>query len=171
MSPEENKAIVRRYIDGVLNGGQLDLVDNLFAPAMHEQVKRLAANLRISFPDMEERIETLIAEGDTVSAFWIFTGTHRGDFLGIPPTGRTINIAGMSIYYLQDGVIMDDHAVLDLLGAARQLGATLRLHRLPQLLKPEPKPIRNPQAHIGVIKSHTHMRSPYLPPIREDHCG
>lgn len=127
MAAAENKAIVRRYIEEVLNGGQLGLVDELFAPSLQEQVKGIAADLRASFPDMRERIETLVAEGETVAAVWIFTGTQQGEFLGIAPTGRKVEIVGMSVYYLESGRIVDDMAVLDLLGAARQLGARLQV--------------------------------------------
>jgi predicted ester cyclase len=123
---EVNKGVVRRYIEEVLNGGRIELIDELFAPDMRAQVRSIATDLRTNFPDMHERIETLICEGDTVAAFWILTGTQRGEFFGIPPTGRGIDIAGMSTYYLRDGVIVDDVAVIDWLEAVHQLGATVK---------------------------------------------
>ena len=123
---EANKAVVRRYIEEVLNGGRIELIDELFAPDMREQVRGIAVNIRANFPDMHERIETLICEGDTVAAFWILTGTQRGEFFGIPPTGRGIDISGLSMYYLRDGVIVDDVAVIDWLEAVHQLGAKVQ---------------------------------------------
>jgi predicted ester cyclase len=120
-----NKDSVRQYIETVLNQGCVERVDDLFAPALHEQVKRIATDLHTAFPDMHETIETLIAEDDTVAARWVFRGTHSGQFLGIPPTGRPVEFLGLSMYYLREGKIIDDIAVLDLLDAAEQLGATL----------------------------------------------
>jgi steroid delta-isomerase-like uncharacterized protein len=122
---DRNKAIVRQYIEQVLNERHLELVDDLFAPELHEQVKRHAKDLHGAFPDAHEKIDTLISEGDIVAALWVLTGTHRGTFLGIPPTGRQVSILGMSFYHLRDGRIVDDTAVSNLLAGAKQLGASL----------------------------------------------
>jgi predicted ester cyclase len=122
---ETNKARVRQYIEQVLNQGHLELIGTLFAPELHADVTRIATEIRTAFPDMHETIHTLIAEHDTVAARWTFQGTQQGAFLDIPPTGRTITFRGLSMYYVQDGKIVDDIAVLDLLDAAEQLGATL----------------------------------------------
>ena len=123
MPPEENKAIVRRYIEEVLNGGHLEVVDELFTPAMHQQVKRIAAAFRTAFPDMHETIEDLIAEGDIVAARWTFHGTHQGEFDDLPASGKSVTMTGMSFYHLGGSKVLDDWAEWDELSLLEQLGA------------------------------------------------
>lgn len=123
MSIEENKAIVGRYIEEVLNGGHLEVVDELFSSDMHEQVKQIATIFRTGFPDMRETIEELIAEGDIVAARWIFQGTHLGEFDELPATGKSVTMTGMSFYHIGGGKIFDDWAEWDELGLLEQLGA------------------------------------------------
>jgi predicted ester cyclase len=122
---DSNKSIVQRYINEVLNQGRQELITALFAPHMHEQVQRIFNEVRGAFPDMHETLEDLVAEGNRVMARWTFRGTQRGHFLDIPPTGKHIEITGFSIYYLENGVIVKDYAVLDWLDALEQLGATI----------------------------------------------
>ena len=122
---DTNKSIVQRYINEVLNQGRQELIITLFAPHMHEQVQRIFNDVREAFPDMHETLEDLVAEGNKVMARWTFRGTQGGLFLDIPPTGKHIEITGFSIYYLENGVIVNDYAVLDWLDALEQLGATI----------------------------------------------
>ena len=122
MSLEENKAIVRRYIEEVLNGGHLEVIEELFTPDMHEQVKSIATIFRTGFPDMHETIDDLIAEADIVAARWTFQGTHQGEFDDLPATGKPITMTGMSFYHLSGGKILDDWAEWDELGLLEQLG-------------------------------------------------
>jgi len=131
MIPEMNKALVRRYIEQVLNGGELDLIDELFASPLNEQVRKVATIYRSAFPDMHETIHDLVAEGDTVMARWTFRGTQLGQWHDIPPTGKTIEMLGFSIYWVRDGQIVDDQALLDLDGGLEQLGATVILPGVP----------------------------------------
>jgi steroid delta-isomerase-like uncharacterized protein len=122
MSVEENKAIVRRYIEEVLNNGNLGAVDELFAPEMHEMVKQIAASFLAAFPDRHETIEALVADGDRVVACWTWHGTHLGEFEGIPATGRQITRTGMAFYHLRGGKIIEDWAEWDWLDLLEQLG-------------------------------------------------
>jgi steroid delta-isomerase-like uncharacterized protein len=126
MTPETNKAVVRRYIEEVINQGNVDLIDTLFAPQMREKVKRfLTSGGDDPFPDAREEIQHLVAEGNTVVAHWIVRGTHRAPFLGIPATGKAIEAHGFSIYFLEDGQIVDDLMVFDNYDVLEQLGATI----------------------------------------------
>ncbi len=125
MSAEDNKAVVRRFIEEVINQGRLDLIATLFAPALHDQVRGIQMEIRASFADVHETIEDLVAEGDTVMARWTFRGTHRGDFYFIPATGRQVEVIGFAVYYLKDGQIVEDHAVIDWLEAIEQLGGEI----------------------------------------------
>jgi len=127
MTTETNKAIVRRYIEDVINGGNLDLIDTLFAPEMREAVRGFATAADESFPDRREELRDVVAEGDIVMAHWIFRGTHRGLFYGIPATGRQIEINGFAIYYFKNGQIMADSMCMDWLDAVEQLGGKIHL--------------------------------------------
>ncbi len=83
-----NKQVVRRLIDEVMNGGRMDVVDELYAPRLSEPARRWISPFRTSFPDMHMEIVELIAEGDTVVGRFRCSGTHLGEWLGHLPTGR-----------------------------------------------------------------------------------
>lgn len=121
MPLDSNKAIVHSYIEEVLNAGNLERIKELFVPEMHEMVSEIATSLRAAFPDMQETIESLIAEGDTVAARWTWQGTHLGEFEGISPTGRHIQRTGMSFYCIREGKIVEDWAEWDWLDFLSQL--------------------------------------------------
>ena len=125
MTTETNKAVVRRYIEEVINGRNLALIDTLFVPEMREAVRGFATVADESFPDRREELRDIVAEGNTVMAHWVFRGTHRGLFYSIPPTGRQIEINGFAIYYLENGQIAADSMCMDWLDAIEQLGGTV----------------------------------------------
>jgi len=125
VTTETNKAVVRRYIEEVINGGNLDLIEVLFAPEMRAAVRGFATVADESFPDRREELRDIVAEGNTVIAHWVFRGTHRGLFYSIPPTGRQIEINGFAIYYLENGQIAADSMCMDWLDAIEQLGGTV----------------------------------------------
>ena len=99
MSAEENKALVRRFVNEVQSRGNIDTIDELCSPEFvnHsappgmpsncEGVKQVTAMFRQAFPDSYFTIEDMIAEGDKVATRKTFHGTHQGEFMGIPPTG------------------------------------------------------------------------------------
>jgi hypothetical protein len=88
MVSEANKAVVRRLVGEVLNGGHLELIDELYAPELAEAAKRWIAPFWVSFPDLQMEIVELVAEGDTVVGRLTCSATHLGPWLGYPPTGR-----------------------------------------------------------------------------------
>ncbi len=136
MSTEENKAVVRREIEELFNHtGNLDAADELFAPNyvghvasfedLHgaEAVKQFAATERQAFPDLQNTIEDLIAEGDKVVTFYRARGTHRGESEAFgPPTGNQIEVTGIVIQRFAEGKIVEDWTVFDALGMMQQLG-------------------------------------------------
>jgi steroid delta-isomerase-like uncharacterized protein len=135
MSVEENKKIVRRIYDELWNGRNLELADELIAedgsnydtgliahPFDPEQMKGTIRMVTSGFPDNVHRVEEIIAEGDTVVARVTLTGTHEGEFMGIPPTGRKIAVNEIHIYRLEDGKAVEHRVGRDDLGAMRQLG-------------------------------------------------
>jgi steroid delta-isomerase-like uncharacterized protein len=125
MSAENNKTIVRRYIEEVINGGDLDLIDTFFAPQMRAQVRAFLTGGDDAFPDGREEIQDLVAEGDMVMARWIFRGTHQGTFMNIPRTGKPIEVTGYGMYRFEDGQIVWDTVSFEWLDALEQIGATI----------------------------------------------
>ena len=135
MSSKANKALMRRFYEEFWCMGNTDAVDELVhpdfidhdapacGPTGREAMKALVRDWRIGFPDMSESIEDIVAEGDRVCGRFTLRGTHRGEFRGIPPTGRTIEISGIDILRIADGKIVEFWYSEDALGLYRQLGA------------------------------------------------
>ena len=132
----ENKRIVRRLYDEVWNERKIELVDQLVS-ASHalndpivsgsqvgpELYKRRIVEFTKAFPDLCFTIEDMITEGSKSVICWTFTGTHQGEFRGIPGTGKKITVEGITIHHIKDGKILDSYARWDVLGLMRQLGA------------------------------------------------
>ncbi len=133
MSTEENKAIYRRIWDELLNKGNLAVVDELVAPSyvFHDPqgsfsgpqgLKQFITAFRSAFSDMQFTVEDMIAEGDKVVKRWTLRAKHTGDFMGITPTGKQVEITGTSIGRFADGRSVEDWEALDHLGLMQQLG-------------------------------------------------
>jgi steroid delta-isomerase-like uncharacterized protein len=135
MSAEENnKALVRRFVEEFWNEGNKSAADELMAPdaEIHmptgevvdvDGLKGFAGAFRDSFPDWHSTFEDLIAEGDRVAERWTGRGTHRGELQGIPPTGKRVEAPGSVFYRIVDGKIVEFRGQLDMLGLMQQLGA------------------------------------------------
>jgi len=135
MSPDELKARARRLPDELLTQGDLAVADELLAPdcACHAPAalapgvagaKRWVTQLRRAFPDLSAVVEAEVAEGDTVAQRIACSGTHRGAFLGLPPTGRRASWQLVAIQRVgPDGRVAEYWANWDRLGVLRQLGA------------------------------------------------
>jgi ketosteroid isomerase-like protein len=123
MVTEHNKATIRRLIEEVLNGGHLELVDELYAPELAPAAKRWITPFRASFPDVHMEVIELIAEGDRVVGRFTCSATHRGAWLGHAPTGRRFErVDEVSIFRLRDGKIVHVWSLEDTLGRLQQLG-------------------------------------------------
>jgi predicted ester cyclase len=118
---EENKAMVRRLVEGI-NAGNMDIVDELFAPRAARRVKRLFTEFYTAFPDWREEIVELVAERNTVAGRFRCSGTHRGEFLGEAPTGKRMEVEEVFFLRAEDGKFVDFWALEDSLGRMRQLG-------------------------------------------------
>src|ERR671913_570584 len=124
MSTEENKAVVRREQEELWNHtGDLDAAEELFAAGRAEAAKEGAADFRQGFPDVVSTIEDLIAEGDKVVARWRSRATHRGDYMGIAPTGNRVEFTGISFYRIEGGKIAQSWNIEDQFGLMQQIGA------------------------------------------------
>ena len=120
---EHNKAIVRRLIEEVLNGGRLEVIDELYAPELAPAARRWIAPFRSSFPDVRMEVVELIAEGDKVVGRFTCSATHLGAWLGHAPTGRRFErVDEVSIFRLRDGQIVYAWSLEDTLGRLQQLG-------------------------------------------------
>ena len=130
MSTVDNRAVARRFIEEVLGGGDFAALNALAAPecADHAEtpypatIAQFLVAWRAAFPDLAITIEDLAAAGDTVAVRWTLRGTHRGAFLGRPPTGRAVAVTGIERYRLVDGQIVERQASVDTDGLLRQLG-------------------------------------------------
>jgi predicted ester cyclase len=125
MSTEENKAVSNRVAEAI-GRGDLDAIDELMAPDLAQEFKRGMAEIRQAFPDYHGTNEIQIAEGDMVANRWVFHGTHRGEFMGIAPTGREVTFRGLSIDRVVDGKIVESIIEANLEDLLQQIGAVLQ---------------------------------------------
>jgi steroid delta-isomerase-like uncharacterized protein len=134
-STEENKRITRLICEEIINKGNIDKADEVIAEDMRnhdpanpaqgrEGFKRFFELFRAAFPDVQNTIEDIIAEGNTVVARVTIRATHTGEFMGIPPTGRKIETSVIDILRFKDGVVVEHWAQVDQLTMLRQLGLT-----------------------------------------------
>jgi predicted ester cyclase len=119
---EENKALVRRLVEAINAGEEEAAVEELFDPRTARRVKRLFAEFRSAFPDWHEKAVQLVAEGDTVAGRFRCSGTHLGEFLGNPPTGKRIEVEEVFFVRAEDGRFVDFWGLEDSLGRLQQLG-------------------------------------------------
>jgi steroid delta-isomerase-like uncharacterized protein len=136
VSPEENKELVRRFVEDVQNEHELGLIDALvhddFAdhsgimpPELargREGLKRFFALCFEAFPDLHFTIHDQIAEADRVVTRKTLTGTHKAEFFGVPPTGRWVEVNVIDILTVVDGKLRDHWGGLDRLAMLQQLG-------------------------------------------------
>jgi steroid delta-isomerase-like uncharacterized protein len=124
------KAIVNCLYSEFLNEGNPAIADQLISPDFSgpagngpEGFKALVLPLRQGFPDLHFKIEDVVVEGSRVAVRWTWTGTHRGLFAGVAPTGRQVSNEGISIYLIEDGRIATTWSQVDRLGVLQQIGA------------------------------------------------
>lgn len=135
MSTEENKAVVRRAFDSMSEGREHFVAehDAIYDPSlvghfagmppvditMHRQFGLATFD---AFPDLKRPVEDLVAEGDKVVARWTSTGTHAGNFMGVPATGKWVTTSGITIFRLADGKIVEEWSESDMVGMLQQVG-------------------------------------------------
>lgn len=134
MSTEEIKAMDRRGFEEVWNQGNVAVVDELndehvvaynppFPPLQGSAaLKQFVLMYRSALPDLHLTIEEQIAQGDTVAARWTARGTHQGDLMGIPPTGKQLTVTGMTFSRAANGKFVEIWINFDALGMLQQLG-------------------------------------------------
>ena len=138
MSTEDNKAMVRRFMEEAFGGGKPGLVDDLLDPDFvrydpyieagevrgTQTVKENIAWFRKALPDLSCTVEEQVAEGEKVVSRWTVRGTHRGEFFGVAGTGNRVEFTGIQIdRFNESGKMVEEWPEYDLLGAMRQIGA------------------------------------------------
>jgi steroid delta-isomerase-like uncharacterized protein len=134
MSVEESREIGRRFVEEVINGKNLAAADELVAEDFveldplpgqeqgREGLKQVLAMLFAAFPDLHWTSEEEAAEGDKLWSRFTWRGTHRGDFLGIPPTGNQVEVNGVEILRIVEGKMVDSRILMNELSLMQQLG-------------------------------------------------
>jgi predicted ester cyclase len=134
MSAMENKALVRRFVDEVQSQGNVDAIYEFCSPEFvnhsappglppdREGIRVVTAMFRGAFPDSYFTVEDMIAEGDKVTTRKTFHGTHEGEFMGIPPSGRQVSMGLIDIVRICEGRVVEHWSVGDNLGMMQQLG-------------------------------------------------
>ena len=137
MSLEANKTLVRRYFEEARH--RPDVCDEIFAPVVHfhaiqhaasnpdlvsspQNEKAIYAWLHTVWPDWRMTIDEMLAEGDRVMVRWTFHGTQRGEYLGLPPTHKSVSYAGINIFRIAEGKIGEVWDLSDRLWLWQQLG-------------------------------------------------
>jgi steroid delta-isomerase-like uncharacterized protein len=133
MSSEDNKALVRRMF-AELNQGHLAVIDELVAPEYVEHLaggqeivgpaglKQFIAQFATAFPDLHIAVEDMFGERDKVVTRFALHGTHRGELMGIAPTGKQVSVPIMLISRIANGKFVEDWENIDQLGLLQQLG-------------------------------------------------
>ena len=134
MSTEENKALIRRLIEEFINKGNTAVAEALVAEdhvaldsSPGQQQGRagliaIIARMHTAFPDLQYTIEDMVAEGDKVAVYFVWRGTHQGEFLGIPPTGKRVTVPCMGFDYCVAGQCKKSRILKDTKSLMRQLG-------------------------------------------------
>ena len=134
MTTEENKTVVRDFIDSVFTKGDLGAVDDYLAEDFvnhdppvgvsgdREGMRAAGAMFRAAFPDWHSEVHLLVGEGDIIVERFTASGTHRGEMFGVAASGKVISLPGINIFRIRDGRIVERWGRLDELGLFRQLG-------------------------------------------------
>ncbi len=140
MGAEENKEKARRLLEEAFGGGKIEVLDEVLDPDFvcwdpnsetgeirgAETLKGEVEYFRNAVPDLTYTVEDQVAEGERVVTRWRATGTHEGEFFGVPGTGKRIEMSGIQIdRFDETGKMVEEWPEYDLLGAMRQVGAIL----------------------------------------------
>jgi|ERR1700680_272672 len=132
---KDNAQFIRRWFEEVWNKGRMEAIEEMCLPnaighgqAQHkvdvglQEFKQFARSLRSAFPDIRVTIHETLAQGDKVIARWSAVMVHSGTFLGVAPTGRTVEVTGMSLQRIANGKIAEAWDNWDQLGLLVQIG-------------------------------------------------
>ena len=131
---KQNETLVRQFIDRYLNTGDGSVLGEFLTPdcRLYCNAKcegsdlagydAVVSKFRAAFPDLDHRLDEVLSTDDRLAYRWTNRGTHRGEFEGIPPTGKRIEFTGTTIFHFRDGKIAEEQTSVDLLALMEQLG-------------------------------------------------
>lgn len=134
MSPDENKTFMSSFIEEVINQKNLAAADKLVAPDFIEQLpfpgqgpgreglKFVLTSMFVGFPDMSWTVHEQIAEGEKVVTRFSWTGTHQGEFMGIPATSKRVEVWGIVIDVVKNDLFAESRILMDTISLLQQLG-------------------------------------------------
>jgi steroid delta-isomerase-like uncharacterized protein len=137
MSTEETRQVAQQHINDLnraLSTGNLDLLDTTTAVDLVEHAayagaapglagwKQSLAGMQAAIPDFRFEVHAILADGDRAAIYSTTRGTHLGEMMGIPPTGKVIAVEAVDIVRVQDGKVVEHWGVFDEMGMMRQLG-------------------------------------------------
>lgn len=134
MSTAENKRISNIINEEIVSNGRFDLTESVIsadyvdhdaipgAPGGIEGFNYGVATYREAFPDLTIMVDDMLAEDDKVVTHWTATGTHLGELMGIPATGKSVRVSGIAIDRCTDGKVVEHWDVFDQMGMLQQLG-------------------------------------------------
>src|SRR5918993_1484376 len=137
MSAEENKEKARRMVEEAFGQGRVEIIEEILAPDFvcydpnsesgevrgADTIKQEIEWFRNAVPDLTYTVEDQIAKGDKVVTRYTASGIHQGEFFGVAPTGKPIEMTGITIDRFEEGRLVEEWPEYDLLGAMRQVGA------------------------------------------------
>ena len=133
MTNENNKQFMSSFIDEVINRQNLDAIDKMVSEDFIEHMPfpgqgpgrvglKFAINsMHVGFPDMNWTVHEQIEEGEKVVSRFVWTGTHNGEFMGIPPTNKKVEVWGIVIDVVKDGLFSESRIIMDTVGLLQQL--------------------------------------------------
>jgi steroid delta-isomerase-like uncharacterized protein len=129
------RALLTRFVDEVLNGHDVDgALDDLVVEDFVEHnplpgqgpgragLRDVLTGMNAAFPDIHWDVQGTVVEGERIATFSYWTGTHRGEFMGIPATGRRVTVEAWTLDRYHDGQLTDSRIIMDVLGLLTQLG-------------------------------------------------
>jgi steroid delta-isomerase-like uncharacterized protein len=135
MTIESNKRLMRKFTE-FINSANKQMAEELISPEAiffvpgHTEPMRGPAGylaiigmMRAGFPNIQWSLDELVAEDDKVAARFTMRGLHQGEFFGVPPSGKKIEVKAMNFYRIADGKFVEEHGQPDLLGLLQQIGA------------------------------------------------
>ena len=131
MTTDDNKALVQRFFEEVINQRNLAALDQFVTPGgvnhtvpagLPEEANQFLGLYLNAFPDVKATVEDLMTDGDKVVARVSYRGTHQGTFRGIPPTGKQIAVMGINIFRIANGKLVEHWGITDRLAVLHQLG-------------------------------------------------
>ena len=131
---KQNKTLARRWFEDLFSRGNLDVANEILSAEFvdhltHEdergleELKHYVGIYRSAFPDIQDTVEDIVAEGDKVVVRWRSGGTHQGEFMGVAPTGRHVRFSGMRLFRIAKNKIVESWVNIDERGLQEQLGA------------------------------------------------